>query len=299
MQRLVTLCFLLASATAAAEGEWPQCAAEGQSCTGPFQSCCGGLRCENLLGSNGQKQCVRPQPQCAAEGQTCGGPGLQDTPCCGGMRCERHLMGTHNKQCVKPQPQCVKSGESCGCAGCQTLSCCGGLKCTESVGGGGHKFCLDSPWMATAAVAGQLRGSGRAEASNVTAEAAAETQVQAAETAETVEAAAVDIGDAMGSHAVMAGMAAANETEATLLGASGGCWADQGTLRTCGISCFSSHSRSSCISDCLRGKGVGSSCASCLGQKSDCSITSCLTPCAASATGAPCLQCVKDHCRSC
>mmetsp|Transcript_61102 Transcript_61102/g.160660 ORF Transcript_61102/g.160660 Transcript_61102/m.160660 type:complete len:307 (+) Transcript_61102:94-1014(+) len=306
MQRLGALCFLLAAAPAAGEGCWlmPN---EGQEC--PFGSCCGDLKCENLLGSNGVKKCVRlhPQPQCVAEGQTCGGPGLGDQPCCGGMQCQRHLMGTHNLQCVKPQPppnQCVAKGESCGCAGCQTLQCCGTNKCTESMGGGGQKFCLDSPWLATAAAAVQLRGAGRANVSNATAEAAAETLVQvSAPASDTLVQASSGSTSNSGNAAtaeekVDAAVAVAitNATEAMM-----GCSEDYGVMRTCGVQCFTSPSmqRSPCIEGCLHGKGLGSACASCLGQKADCSITHCISPCAASATGAECLGCVKSHCRSC
>ena len=123
--------------------------------------------------------------------------------------------------------------------------------------------------------------------------------------AETPEPAAADAaakatsGSEASIDAVMAGMAAANETELTLLGASGGCYADQGTLRTCGTSCFSKHPRDSCISECLHGAGISRGCSSCLGEKSDCSIKHCLSPCAASATGEKCLQCVKSNCKSC
>lgn len=101
-------------------------------------------------------------------------------------------------------------------------------------------------------------------------------------------------------HAVMTGMATANATEATQLGAAeGGCYADPGALRTCGTSCFSSRPRSSCISGCLLDRGLSSGCASCLGEKSDCSIKHCLSKCAASATGAACTECVKSHCHGC
>ena len=182
--------------------------------------------------------------------------------------------------------RCAAEGAPCGCSDCWVPPCCGGLTCLDPAGGGA-KVCLDdSPRLAAAAA--QLRGGGRADASDATTEVAAETQVQPSGLASV----------AKGLGAVVVGMTA-NETEATTLGATRGCWADHDTLRVCGTQCYSSDSRSSCISGCLWGKGVGRSCSSCLGHKSDCSIARCLNPCAASDTGSECRHCVRSHCQSC
>ena len=185
------------------------------------------------------------------------------------------------------QPQCVAKGAPCSCedVSCDpALPCCDGLACLDRTGDG-RKFCIDvdSPWPTAAAA--QLRRSGRVDTSDATTEAAAETSGPASV--------------AKGLGAVVAGMTAANETEATMLGATRGCWADHDTLRGCGTQCYSSDSRSSCISGCLQGKGVGRSCSSCLGHKSDCSIARCLDPCAASSTGSECRHCVRSHCQNC
>jgi len=79
----------------------------------------------------------------------------------------------------------------------------------------------------------------------------------------------------------------------------GGCSENQAFARACGMQCYSNPARASCASTCLQGKGVPQSCASCQGAKIDCTISKCLTPCAASATGPECQTCVRTHCRSC
>ncbi|CAE8634555.1 unnamed protein product [Polarella glacialis] len=110
--------------------------------------------------------------------------------------------------------------------------------------------------------------------------------------------------------AVMAGVAEAAssleanassqlDSEALLSSSAGGCSENQGFLRACGTQCYSNPARASCASTCLRRKGVQHSCASCQGAKIDCTISKCLTPCAASANGHACRTCVRSHCRSC
>ncbi|CAE8721597.1 unnamed protein product [Polarella glacialis] len=109
--------------------------------------------------------------------------------------------------------------------------------------------------------------------------------------------------------AVMAGVADASSTEANaasqlnsmalLSSSAGGCSENQAFARACGMQCYSNPARASCASACLQGKGVPQSCASCQGAKIDCTVSKCLTPCAASATGPECQTCVRTHCRSC
>ncbi|CAE8587359.1 unnamed protein product [Polarella glacialis] len=89
------------------------------------------------------------------------------------------------------------------------------------------------------------------------------------------------------------------DSEALLSSSAGGCSENQGFARACGMQCYSNPARASCASTCLKGKGVQQSCASCQGAKIDCTISKCLTPCAASANGQACQTCVRSHCRSC
>merc|ERR1711870_109651 len=80
---------------------------------------------------------------------------------------------------------------------------------------------------------------------------------------------------------------------------SAGCHASTALLRKCSSGCFSKgagHARSDCISACLVSTHLEQSCASCYGHRSDCTISSCMSPCVRSATGSACTSCVHSHC---
>lgn len=78
----------------------------------------------------------------------------------------------------------------------------------------------------------------------------------------------------------------------------GSCHASEHALRRCSIRCYSKQqARAECISRCLHhDEKLGQSCASCYGQRSDCTINNCLRECSASASGSPCRSCVRHRC---
>lgn len=291
MQRLAVLCFLLAIAPGAGEGTSEVEAAqlrgsgraEASDATALVQSESGNACTSGLVGklrdhSASAKACVDAcSGSCGALGQAInaylrqgGKPAAKRSVCAhaGSFRC--YVTGSAAGKCASLISEAAKFGFSLPSSESDLNHQCG------------HS--------AAALEAETEQAATPSEELSV-----AETAQPAAADA----AAKVTLDDEAHVHAVMAGMAAANETELTLLSASGGCYADQGTLRTCGTSCFSKHPRDTCISGCLHGAGISRGCSSCLGEKSDCSIKHCLNPCAASATGEKCKQCVRSHCKSC
>ena len=80
---------------------------------------------------------------------------------------------------------------------------------------------------------------------------------------------------------------------------SAGCRESQALMKTCGTQCYSSGDQASCSAKCLKGKGVQSSCASCLGRKIQCTVKNCLNFCAADANSPTCSSCVSRSCGSC
>merc|ERR1712232_1448150 len=109
-----------------------QCSVEGENCGkqhwwSPNVACCGGYRCDNVLGGTGKK-CVREQPACVSEGSICGGAGRRTLDCCDSMQCTQ-LLGGSDMKCVKSHPSCVAAGQACGGPGRQTLTCCDGMQC--------------------------------------------------------------------------------------------------------------------------------------------------------------------------
>ena len=80
---------------------------------------------------------------------------------------------------------------------------------------------------------------------------------------------------------------------------SAGCRESQSLMKTCGTQCYSSGDQASCSAKCLKGKGVQSSCASCLGRKIQCTVKNCLNFCAADANSPTCSSCVSRSCGSC
>ena len=80
---------------------------------------------------------------------------------------------------------------------------------------------------------------------------------------------------------------------------SSGCYESQSLMKTCGTQCYSSGDQASCSAKCLKGKGVQSSCANCLGRKIQCTVKNCLNFCAADANSPTCSSCVSRSCGSC
>ena len=86
---------------------------------------------------------------------------------------------------------------------------------------------------------------------------------------------------------------------ATLSADAGGCYASIGALKGCGGRCFgrpAGDSRVDCISKCLHQSINSWRCTTCYGRRSDCTMSRCLRPCAASATGSACEGCVHSKC---
>ena len=77
------------------------------------------------------------------------------------------------------------------------------------------------------------------------------------------------------------------------------CYESQALMKTCGTQCYSSPNRAQCSATCLRGKGIGYRCASCLGNKIQCTVSRCLRFCSADANGRACRSCVRRSCGSC
>jgi len=86
---------------------------------------------------------------------------------------------------------------------------------------------------------------------------------------------------------------------ATLSANAAGCYASTTLLRHCGAGCFGRPGgsvRVECITTCLEAKIQGSSCASCYGRRSDCTLDHCFGPCSRSASGSACTDCVHSRC---
>ena len=89
------------------------------------------------------------------------------------------------------------------------------------------------------------------------------------------------------------------ESPVTLRSSTSYCRETQSLMKTCGTQCYSSPNQASCSANCLKGKGVQSNCANCLGRKIRCTVKSCLSFCAADANSAGCSSCVSRSCGSC
>ena len=89
------------------------------------------------------------------------------------------------------------------------------------------------------------------------------------------------------------------ESPVTLRGSTSYCRETQSLMKTCGTKCYSSPNQASCAANCLKGVGVQSNCANCLGRKIQCTVKSCLSFCAADANSAGCSSCVSRSCGSC
>merc|ERR1712226_888123 len=79
-----------------------------------------------------------------------------------------------------------------------------------------------------------------------------------------------------------------------------GCFASESMLRGCGTRCFArpaGTTRANCVASCLQNdQHLGHSCASCYGQRSDCTMVHCLTQCTPSASSHDCTSCVHGRC---
>lgn len=89
------------------------------------------------------------------------------------------------------------------------------------------------------------------------------------------------------------------ESPVTLRSGTSYCRETQSLMKTCGTKCYSSPNQASCAANCLRGVGVQSNCANCLGRKIQCTVKNCLSFCAADANSAACSSCVSRSCGSC
>lgn len=84
--------------------------------------------------------------------------------------------------------------------------------------------------------------------------------------------------------------------------AQGFCFEDQIKLKKCGTECAEASSRSpraQCVTRCLRREGMQFGCASCFGDKVDCTMKNCLDNCVTSANGLSCRRCVQQKCGTC
>eukprot|EP00434_Breviolum_minutum_P010811 symbB.v1.2.009533.t1/scaffold576.1/size184938/7 len=90
-----------------------------------------------------------------------------------------------------------------------------------------------------------------------------------------------------------------SKSPVTLRSSTSYCRETQSLMKTCGTQCYSSPNQASCSANCLKGKGVQSNCANCLGRKIQCTVKSCLSFCAADANSAGCSSCVSRSCGSC
>eukprot|EP00931_Biecheleriopsis_adriatica_P028705 TRINITY_DN1710_c0_g1_i2.p1 TRINITY_DN1710_c0_g1~~TRINITY_DN1710_c0_g1_i2.p1 ORF type:complete len:607 (-),score=106.14 TRINITY_DN1710_c0_g1_i2:208-2028(-) len=77
------------------------------------------------------------------------------------------------------------------------------------------------------------------------------------------------------------------------------CVEDSAKLQACGAKCFGKDNFAECSSECLQDEGFSSSCASCLGEKSACSATKCITPCAQDPNSDECFSCSTRECGQC
>ena len=87
-----------------------------------------------------------------------------------------------------------------------------------------------------------------------------------------------------------------------LLQASGHCLFDnKGRLQSCGGRCFGvpGAGKATCVSNCLVGKGVRWSCATCLGRGFNCGVNSCLGSCTTGFTKPACTTCISSNCGLC
>ena len=86
---------------------------------------------------------------------------------------------------------------------------------------------------------------------------------------------------------------------AAKMGSSTSCYESQPLMRKCGTQCYSSANQAQCSAACLKGVGVNSGCATCLGNKIQCTVKNCLSSCSADANSRACSSCVSRSCGSC
>merc|ERR1712176_681404 len=101
----------------------------GGICGGPWKwpkLCCGGAKCEKLLGGDGTMKCVQQHPAdetCAQEHADCGGPGRRTIPCCAPhFFCKEPWPGAVMK--CEAERTCAKAYAECGGPGRLTIPCC-------------------------------------------------------------------------------------------------------------------------------------------------------------------------------
>mmetsp|Transcript_20461 Transcript_20461/g.48040 ORF Transcript_20461/g.48040 Transcript_20461/m.48040 type:complete len:266 (-) Transcript_20461:147-944(-) len=72
-------------------------------------------------------------------------------------------------------------------------------------------------------------------------------------------------------------------------------------LQSCGGRCFGvpGAGKATCVSNCLIGQGVSSSCASCLGRGFTCGVSSCLGSCTTGFNKPICTSCISSNCGLC
>ena len=72
-------------------------------------------------------------------------------------------------------------------------------------------------------------------------------------------------------------------------------------LQSCGGRCFGvpGAGKATCVSNCLRGKGVRGTCANCLGTGFNCGVNSCLGSCTTGFTKPICTSCISSNCGLC
>jgi hypothetical protein len=128
------------------EAAWQECRDEGGICGGPGRlprPCCGSLRCETLLGGDGERRCASRQ-ECVPLGQVCGQNSQESQSCCGAGTCKSLLGGDGTMKCVEQQqPTCVAVGAECGGPGRLKQACCSG-QCEQLLGGSVMK-CVQQP----------------------------------------------------------------------------------------------------------------------------------------------------------
>ena len=76
---------------------------------------------------------------------------------------------------------------------------------------------------------------------------------------------------------------------------------NQPKLQSCGRRCLGvpGGGKVTCVSNCLVGKGVSWSCASCLGRGFNCGVNSCMGSCSTGFSKPSCTTCISSHCGLC
>ena len=77
------------------------------------------------------------------------------------------------------------------------------------------------------------------------------------------------------------------------------CYESQPLMKKCGTQCYSSANQAQCSASCLKGVGISTGCATCLGNKIQCTVKNCLSSCSADANSRACSSCVSRSCGSC